>query len=173
MFSLWEGTPLGPHQTHAQIISTTLSLISPPPLGVYRLLRKESYKSDLISPQSDYTTVRPSLRWASINGWSLFPPCSREVLGPFTAASGDVYVEGIQAPSFIWFHLDDCQSVQSTVSSPHHNTTLLPFNQPQSKSGLHRGTTGSLEHYHIMTNSYRLRKWLMDRIISWRSSVYR
>lgn len=53
--------------------------------------------------------------------------------GPCPGAPGDVYVEGIQAPSFIWFHLDECHSVQQTMASPRHNTTLLPFKKGMSK----------------------------------------
>lgn len=30
-------------------------------------------------------------------------------------------------PCFIWFHLNECHSVQQTMASPHHNTTLLPI----------------------------------------------
>lgn len=60
----------------------------------------------------------------------LFTDCGwlpKQCQEPLLEAPCDVYVEGIRAPSFIWFHLDECHSVQQTMASPRHNTTLLPF----------------------------------------------
>ena len=82
----------------------------------------------------------PSLLSASAIGWTQSSPwCFQALVGfpvvpaPTLGAQGNVYVEGIQAPSFIWSHLDECHSVQQTMASPRHNTALLLFKKGMSE----------------------------------------
>lgn len=49
---------------------------------------------------------------------------------------------GIQAPTFIWCYLDECHSVQQTIASAHHNTTLHPFKRDMSERGCKTETRG-------------------------------
>lgn len=44
--------------------------------------------------------------------------------------------------TFIWCYLDECHSIQQTIASPHHNTTLHPFKRDMSERGCKTETRG-------------------------------
>lgn len=141
-----QAAPQGTWSTRVEVrslpVTQSLSHPSSPPLAHiwgYRLAWKEP--TGLISTDTCsrpflrlVKKLFPSLRSASAIGRTPFLPWCLQapvgcpaVPGPLLGAPDDVYVEGIQAPGFIWFHFAECRqrSADRGLTSPQHYTAPI------------------------------------------------